>query len=96
MVYRLAQEALNNVAKHARADRVDMVLERGPENVSLIIEDHGVGFNPSETAGAGLGLIGMRERASLVGAQLQIESTPGRGTTIILRIPAAALAMNNA
>ena len=96
MLYRLAQEALNNVAKHARADRVDVVLERGPGNVSLIIEDNGVGFNPSETPGAGFGLIGMRERASLVGAQLQIESTPGRGTTIILRIPAAALAMNNA
>jgi len=96
MVYRLAQEALNNVAKHARADRVDVVLERGPENVSLIIEDNGVGFDPSETAGAGLGLIGMRERASLVGAQLQIESTPGRGTTVFVRIPAATLAISNA
>jgi PAS domain S-box-containing protein len=96
MVYRLAQEALNNVAKHARADRVDIVLERAPENVSLIIEDNGVGFEPSEAAGAGLGLIGMRERASLVGAQLQIESTPGRGTTVLVRIPAAAPAINNA
>lgn len=96
IVYRLAQEALNNVAKYARADRVDVVLERGPENVTLIIEDNGVGFEPSEAAGAGLGLIGMRERASLVSAQLQIESAPGRGTTVFVRIPAAAPAINNA
>lgn len=96
MLYRLAQEALNNVAKHARADRVDVVLERSSENVSLIIEDNGVGFDSSQTSGAGLGLIGMRERASLAGADLQIESTPGRGTTVFVRIPTAARAINNA
>jgi PAS domain S-box-containing protein len=98
MVYRLAQEALNNVAKHARADHVDVVLERGSENLSLIVEDNGVGFDPSnlETVGGGLGLIGMRERAALVGAHLQIESTPGRGTTVIVRAPAAAPAIETA
>ncbi|MEX2271443.1 MAG: PAS domain S-box protein [Vicinamibacterales bacterium] len=92
MLYRLAQEALNNVAKHARAERVDVVLERASENVSLIIEDNGVGFDPSslETVGDGLGLIGMRERAALVGAQFQIESTPGRGTTVIVRAAVTA------
>jgi two-component system sensor histidine kinase UhpB len=97
-IYRLAQEALNNVAKHARADRVDVVLERGAEHLSLIVEDNGVGFDPStvETAGHGLGLIGMRERAALVGANLQIESAPGRGTTIIVRTPAAAPAARSA
>jgi len=91
MIYRLAQEALHNVVKHARADHVDVVLERTPDAVSLIIEDNGVGFEPSsaQTFGQGFGLIGMRERAALVGADLQIESTPGRGTTVLLRTPVA-------
>jgi signal transduction histidine kinase len=91
-VYRLAQEALNNVAKHARAGHVDVVLERDAEHVSLIIEDDGVGFDPSnvEAAGSGLGLIGIRERAALIGGHLEIESAPGRGTTIIVRAPAGA------
>jgi len=89
-IYRLAQEALNNVAKHARAEHVDIVLESDSSTVSLIVEDDGVGFDPSALAtGEGLGLIGMRERAALVGAEFQIESTPGRGTTIIVRAPAA-------
>jgi PAS domain S-box-containing protein len=98
MMYRLAQEALNNVAKHGRADHVDVVLERSAEHVSLIIEDNGVGFDASnaETVGEGLGLIGMRERAALVGADLQIESTPGRGTTVIVRAPAVAPAIKTA
>jgi PAS domain S-box-containing protein len=98
MMYRLAQEALNNVAKHARADHVDVALERGSEHVSLIVEDNGVGFDASnpEAVGEGLGLIGMRERAALVGANLQIESTPGRGTTVIVRVPAIAPALKSA
>ena len=89
--YRLAQEALNNVVKHARANHVDIVLERGLEYVSLIIEDNGVGFDPSSehTCRRGFGMIGMRERAALVGADLQIESAPGRGTTVIVRTPAS-------
>jgi PAS domain S-box-containing protein len=91
VIYRLAQEALNNVAKHARADHVDVLLERMSDHLSLIVEDNGVGFDPSALeAGDGLGLIGMRERAELIGADLVIESAPGRGTTIILRSPAIA------
>src|SRR5439155_3647721 len=75
-MYRLAQEALNNVVKHARADCVDVVLERSAEHLSLVVEDNGVGFDPSnaETAGRGLGLLGMRERAALVGGGVQIEA----------------------
>jgi PAS domain S-box-containing protein len=98
VIYRLAQEALNNVAKHARAEHVDVVLERTAGHVSLIVEDDGVGFDASNagTAGEGLGLIGMRERAALVGADLQIESTPGRGTTVILRAPVGAPAIKSA
>jgi two-component system sensor histidine kinase UhpB len=91
-LYRLAQEALNNVAKHARAGHVDVVLERDAEHVSLVIEDDGVGFDPSnvEASGGGLGLIGMRERAALIGGHLEIESAQGRGTTIIVRAAAGA------
>jgi PAS domain S-box-containing protein len=96
-LYRLAQEALNNVAKHARADRVDIVLERGAESLSLIIEDNGAGFDPSgHTAlGHGFGLISMRERAALVSADLQIESTAGEGTTVIFRAPVTASAIGS-
>ena len=87
-IYRFAQEALNNIAKHSRADRVDVVLEHTSEYVSLIVEDNGIGFTPSEVeTGGGFGLIGMRERAALAGADFQIESAPGSGTTVILRVP---------
>jgi two-component system sensor histidine kinase UhpB len=91
-LYRFAQEALNNIAKHARASRVDIVLEQTADAVSLIVEDNGLGFDPSAlgTTSAGFGLIGMRERAALAGAELQIESAPGAGTTIMLRVRAAA------
>ncbi len=92
-IYRLAQEALNNVVKHARADRVDIVLEYVADSVRLVIEDNGVGFNVSdaEASATGLGLIGMRERAALAGADLRIESSPGHGTTVSLRVPADAI-----
>jgi signal transduction histidine kinase len=86
-LYRIAQEALNNVAKHARARTVEIILERRADHVLLIIEDDGVGFETTEAPGArqGFGLLGMQERAALVGATLQIESTGG-GTTILLRL----------
>jgi PAS domain S-box-containing protein len=93
-IYRFAQEALNNIAKHSQADRVDIVLEHTSQHVSLIVEDNGIGFNPAETepSAGGFGLIGMRERAALAGADFQIESAPGRGTTVILRVPATSAA----
>jgi signal transduction histidine kinase len=90
-LYRIAQEALTNVAKHSRATHVDVLLERRADQVVLIVEDDGVGFDPAD-AGAtrnGLGLSGMEERASLVGATIQIESTAGKGTTILLRMSVA-------
>lgn len=88
-LYRIAQEALNNVAKHAQAAHVAVMLERRAEHVSLIIEDDGVGFDAEHIFGAedkGLGLIGMRERATLVGGTTEIESQPGDGTTVVVRI----------
>jgi PAS domain S-box-containing protein len=84
-LYRIAQEALTNVAKHSHATHVELVLERTPEHVLLMVEDDGVGFAP-EAATAGFGLLGMQERASLVGATLEIESAPGQGTTILVRM----------
>ena len=90
--YRVTQEALNNVIKHAHATRVDVVLEGQEETVTLVIEDDGVGFEPAalDPAATGIGLVGMRERAALVGATLQVESAAGRGTTIYLRYPVVA------
>jgi PAS domain S-box-containing protein len=87
-LYRIAQEALNNVAKHSRARRVEVILERRPDCVLLILEDDGVGFAEPDAGKArqGYGLVGMQERAALVGATLEIESTPGKGTTILVRI----------
>jgi len=88
-LYRIAQEALNNIAKHARAENVDVILERRPDYVSLIIEDDGVGFD-QPAAGQprqGFGLLGMQERAALVGATVEIESAAGEGTAVIVRMP---------
>ena len=77
---------------------MDVLLERSSEYLSLIVEDNGVGFDLSnaEANRQGLGLIGMRERAALIGADLQIESTAGRGTTIIVRIPSVVAAVKSA
>ena len=89
-LYRIAQEALNNVAKHAQAASVTILLEGRADAVSLIIEDDGVGFDAENTSGAndkGLGLVGMRERAALVGGTAEVESQPGEGTRVIVRIP---------
>jgi signal transduction histidine kinase len=84
-LYRIAQEALTNVAKHSRASSVEIILDRRPDHVLLIVEDDGDGFDPA--AGTqGFGLLGMQERAALVGATLQIESSPGQGTTILVRM----------
>jgi PAS domain S-box-containing protein len=91
-LFRIAQEALNNVSKHAQASRVCLILERRDNQVSLIVEDDGVGFDSSRRAvplssTKGLGLIGMRERASLIGGEIEIESSPGAGATIFVRVP---------
>ena len=85
--YRIAQEALTNIAKHAHASRVDMLLETRDHSARLVIEDDGVGFDPldGETAQRGVGLLGMRERAGLIGAEFQIESSPGEGASIFVR-----------
>jgi signal transduction histidine kinase len=92
--YRVAQEALNNVVKHAHASRVDVILEHRDDTVTLVIEDDGVGFDTTDqqTTEKGMGIVGMRERASLIGAALQVESAPGKGATVFLRCAVQRLA----
>jgi CheY-like chemotaxis protein len=90
MLYRITQEALTNVTRHANAKRVSVLLERRPDLVSLIVEDDGSGFDasiPASVAQGKLGLLGMRERVTLAGGSLEIESTPGAGTTLFVRVP---------
>ncbi len=93
-LYRITQEALTNVARHASAKRVSILLERRPGQVSLILEDDGKGFDVaaafhSFSTNGKLGLLGMRERVSLTGGALNIESRPGAGTTLFVRVPLA-------
>jgi PAS domain S-box-containing protein len=87
-IYRVIQEALTNIAKHARATSVSVIIERDISHLTALIEDDGRGFNPKKLAhSSGLGLLGMAERLSLVGGSLQIESSAGQGTTVRARIP---------
>jgi two-component system, NarL family, sensor kinase len=89
-LFRIAQEALSNVRKHARAHRVSMSLRRRGRTVTLAVTDDGVGLPPGGGRGAGHGLVGMRERARLLGGKLQVRSRPGEGTTITARVPEAS------
>jgi signal transduction histidine kinase len=91
MLYRIGQEALNNVAKHARARAVEVVLERRDNQAVLIVADNGKGFDVNEVmdknSRRGMGFISMRERAAFVGGSLELESQPGSGTTVYTRVP---------
>ncbi|WP_114811115.1 response regulator [Paraburkholderia kururiensis] len=88
-VFRIAQASLTNVARHARASRVDVTLDSTPEGFALRIGDDGCGFD-TDAAGKGYsyGLLGMQERARLIGAALRIDSAPGTGTVVSMIIPA--------
>ena len=89
-LYRIAQEALNNVVKHAAAGETAVLLERRDHHVVLIVEDDGEGFHPGGASDGdeGMGLLSMRERAAQLGGTLEIESEPGAGTTLYVRVPA--------
>jgi len=88
-LYRIGQEALNNVARHAHAMNVAVLLDRRADRVSLIVEDDGVGFDVEQRIASRqrFGLLGMRERATLLRGTLDIESRPGNGTTVAVRVP---------
>ena len=95
VLYRLVQEGLTNVLKHAQASKVSIVLEKKSEGLALILEDDGIGFDPENfqpgVSGSGrapgLGLSGMKERVALLGGTIAVESAPGQGSTIFVQIP---------
>ncbi len=94
-LYRIGQEALSNVHRHARASNVSITMTYRDSTVSLTVRDDGVGFDsngPAEVAPRtrGLGLAGMRDRATLVDGRLAVESAPGEGTTVTVEAPVAA------
>ena len=92
-LYRVGQEALQNVLKHGGAKSVSVILDRRRDHVALIVEDDGRGFDPASieapTGTGRLGLLGMRERVALLGGTVEIESSPGAGATIVARVPLA-------
>jgi PAS domain S-box-containing protein len=87
-IYRMVQEALTNVIRHARATRVDVLLEQRDDKLIVIVEDNGVGFDPPAAMQNGrLGLFGVRERAEMLGGRLVLESAAGAGTTLLVEVP---------
>jgi PAS domain S-box-containing protein len=89
-LYRVAQEAVTNVLRHANASRLDLLLQQGGGRVKLVIEDDGAGFEPDLPRGEDhIGLIGMKERVDALEGSLTIESSPGKGTTIVVEVPSA-------
>ena len=92
-IFRIVQESLTNVAKHARASRADITIESAQEALVVRIEDDGVGFSPdAPRKPESFGLFGLRERASLIGGEATIASAPGAGTRVEVRMPRAAAA----
>ena len=90
-LYRALQEAITNIARHAEATRAAVLLEANEKEVSMIVEDNGRGFSANDTSedkpSKRLGLLGIRERLSLVSGTLEVESAPGRGCTLYIRVP---------
>ncbi|MCB0250774.1 MAG: sensor histidine kinase, partial [Anaerolineae bacterium] len=96
VLFRIAQESLTNVAKHAEASAVTVLLRFTPGTVSLLVEDDGRGFDANTRGLGGWGLLGMQERASLLGGQCRVDSTAGEGTRVwtTVPLPAELLEMN--
>ncbi len=88
-LYRIVQEALTNVVKHAQARSVSVVVTQADDTVRCVIEDDGVGFAIELVRNGALGLVGMRERVHLLGGRLEVQSAPGRGTTLLAELPLA-------
>jgi two-component system sensor histidine kinase DegS len=89
-MYRLVQECLNNVAKHSGASRVNISLNSVDRDLRLCVEDNGVGFHEEEALSKrdSFGLAGMRERVTLLGGKFNLDSRPGRGTRVLVSLPA--------
>ena len=89
-LYRVTQESLRNIAKHAKAREAHVTLTSMNGSVLLMVEDSGVGFDPAKTRGkSGLGLASMKERVRLINGSLSIRSAPGKGTVIEIQAPLA-------
>lgn len=88
-LYRVAQEALTNVQKHAQARKITVQLITTPDRIQLIIADDGQGFDPAQLSQGRFGLVGLNERVKLLGGQFHIQSTPGKGTRVEVLIPQA-------
>ena len=86
-IYRILQEALTNVVRHAHATRVDIIVESQDGKMCVIIEDNGIGFDPTISRLNHLGLIGMNERALMLGGAIKFITPPNGGTRIILEVP---------
>jgi signal transduction histidine kinase len=88
-LYRIVQEGINNVVKHSGATGAKLLISRSPREVEMLIEDDGRGFNLSGDAARrpGFGLTGLAERARILGGTLSVDSAPGKGTVLKLRIP---------
>jgi signal transduction histidine kinase len=86
-LYRVVQESLTNIVKHADAKNVSVSLSRRESGVAAVIEDDGVGFDLRDVREEGIGLLGMRERLALLGGRLEIESRKGAGSTIVAEVP---------
>jgi len=85
------QEALTNVVRHANASAVKISMRQTTRSTSLTIADNGRGINPEALADpVSIGLLGMRERAQLIGARLSISGRPGKGTSVVVTVPSAA------
>ena len=91
-VYRVVQEALTNCAKHSAATHVDIHVRQAEGELKLEVADNGKGFPMDAQRAAGLGILGMRERAAALGGQLSLESAPGEGTRVSIRLPVAGAA----
>ena len=92
VLYRVIQEALTNVVKHAGAERVSIVIAQRGDGISVVVEDDGRGFEAHDVRDDALGVVGMRERVALVGGTLEVESAPGAGTTVAAYVPVAGWA----
>ncbi len=86
-MYRIAQESLHNTVKHVHASRVDVRLECDDDAITIDVRDDGDGFDPTGAFPGHMGLRSMRERAAKLGGITRIESTPGKGTHISVRLP---------
>jgi len=96
VLFRVAQEALTNVARHAQASRVEVTIQKLPDGICMKIKDDGKSFQVDRVmhgkGGKHLGLLGMRERLEMVSGSFEVESAPGHGTTITAKIPSGKAA----